>query len=78
MTAIEAIYQGSVQKGRISSDEMKSRLSRIQPLRTYAGFDRADIIIEAVFEDIEVKRAVFAELGGSPKTLRFWPAIRRI
>jgi 3-hydroxyacyl-CoA dehydrogenase len=67
MIAIESIYQGSVQKGRISSDEMKSRLSRIQPLRTYAGFDRADIIIEAVFEDIEVKRAVFAELGGLAK-----------
>ncbi len=64
MKSIEAIYQGSVEKGRISADEMRSRLSRIQPQVDYAGFDNSDIILEAAFENIDVKRAVFAELGG--------------
>ena len=63
MQSIQAIYQGSVQKGRISEEEMRRRLSNIQPQLDYAGFDAADIIIEAAFENIEVKRAVFAELG---------------
>ena len=63
MKSIQAIYQGSVQKGRISEEEMRRRLSNIQPQLDYAGFDAADIIIEAAFENIEVKRAVFAELG---------------
>jgi 3-hydroxyacyl-CoA dehydrogenase len=67
MKSIEAIYQGSVQKGRISADEMRSRLSRIQPRLDYAGFDTADIILEAAFENIQVKRAVFADLGGLAK-----------
>ena len=63
LQSIQAIYQGSVQKGRISEEEMRRRLSNIQPQLDYAGFDAADIIIEAAFENIEVKRAVFAELG---------------
>jgi len=67
MKAIEATYQGSVQKGRITADEMQNRLSKIQPRLDYAGFENADIIIEAAFESLEVKRAVFAELGGIAK-----------
>ena len=63
MKAIEATYQGSVEKGRITADEMRNRLSKIQPRLDYAGFEDADIIIEAAFENLEVKRALFAELG---------------
>ncbi len=67
MRSIQAIYQGSVQKGRISEDEMRGRLSKIQPQLDYSGFDAADIVIEAAFENIDVKRSVFAELGGLAK-----------
>jgi 3-hydroxyacyl-CoA dehydrogenase len=63
MKAIEATYQGSVDKGKITADEMRNRLSKIQPRLDYAGFEDAEIIIEAAFESLEVKRAVFAELG---------------
>jgi 3-hydroxyacyl-CoA dehydrogenase len=65
---IEVTYQGSVEKGRITAIEMRNRLSKIQPRLDYAGFENADIIIEAAFESLEVKRAVFAELGGIAKT----------
>jgi 3-hydroxyacyl-CoA dehydrogenase len=67
MKSIEAIYQGSVEKGRISTDEMHNRLSRIQPQLDYAGFDTADVILEAAFENLDVKKVVFAELGGLAK-----------
>src|SRR5258708_12534612 len=67
MKAIEATYQSSVEKGRITADEMRNWLSRIQARLDYAGFDDADIIIEAAFENLEVKRPVFPELVAIPK-----------
>src|SRR5262249_1207228 len=63
LKSIESTYRGSVQKGRISPNEMQARLSRVQAQLDYTGFDSADIIVEAAFENIEVKRAVFAELA---------------
>lgn len=63
MTAIESIYESSVRKGRISADEMRQRLAQIRPRLDYTGFDDAGIIVEAAFENMEVKKAVFAELG---------------
>src|SRR5215467_11303563 len=59
---IESSCRSSVQKGKIAADEMERRLARIQTQLDYAGFDAAYIVVEAVFENIEVKRAVFAEL----------------
>ncbi len=50
MKSIQATYQSSVQKGRISQEEMRRRLSNVQPQLDYAGFDAADVIIEAAFE----------------------------
>jgi len=63
MGAIEAAYHASVQKGRISAHEMRTRLSRIQPRLDYSGFDASDIVVEAAFESLEVKRSLFAELS---------------
>ncbi|RMG62489.1 MAG: fatty acid oxidation complex subunit alpha FadJ [Calditrichaeota bacterium] len=37
-------------------------LSRITPVTDYHGFDRVDLVIEAVFEDLELKRRVLAEV----------------
>jgi 3-hydroxyacyl-CoA dehydrogenase len=51
-----------VQSGRLSPAAMEQCFSRIQPRLDYAGFEGADIIVEAVFEDLELKKAVFAEL----------------
>jgi len=63
LKAIQTTYQASVAKGKISSDEMQSRLSRIHPQLDYAGFEAADIVVEAAFENVEVKQGVFRELG---------------
>ena len=38
-------------------------MSLIRPTLTYDGFDQVDIVIEAVFENLDLKKAVFAELG---------------
>jgi|SRR5579862_1894261 len=64
LAAIRAIYQGSVKKGRITEEEMGHRLSSIRPQLDYEGFDTVDIVVEAAFENIDIKRALFAELDG--------------
>ncbi|GGH60175.1 3-hydroxyacyl-CoA dehydrogenase [Comamonas phosphati] len=55
-------YEISAAKGVLSAAEVEARLARIQPTLDMAAFADADLVIEAVFEDMAVKRAVFAQL----------------
>lgn len=57
-----AIYEGRVNKGKMSSTEMMNKLALIEGSLTYDGFDDVDIVIEAVPEKMAIKRAVFADL----------------
>jgi 3-hydroxyacyl-CoA dehydrogenase / enoyl-CoA hydratase / 3-hydroxybutyryl-CoA epimerase len=49
-------------KSRFSRQEARDIVSRLSGTTDYSGFRRAELVIEAVFEDIEVKRTVIAEL----------------
>lgn len=55
-------YAGTVAKGRLSQADMDKRLSLIQPTTDYADLADADLIVEAVFEDMDVKAKVFRRL----------------
>ena len=55
-------YENSVKKGRFSQSVMDQRMALITPTLTYEGFGQADIIVEAVFEGMELKKQIFAEL----------------
>lgn len=60
---IGGIYDMSVRRGSLSVEDKATRLSRIT---AQVGLDRAsevDLIVEAAFEDMEVKRAIFSKLG---------------
>ena len=61
-STIRKNYASAVQKGRLAQAEMDRRLSLITPQLTYHGFDQADIITEAVFENMALKKQVFAEI----------------
>jgi 3-hydroxyacyl-CoA dehydrogenase/enoyl-CoA hydratase/3-hydroxybutyryl-CoA epimerase/enoyl-CoA isomerase len=50
-----------VSRGRMTADKMSAVLSSIRPSLSYDGFDKADVIVEAVVENPKVKRAVLAE-----------------
>jgi 3-hydroxyacyl-CoA dehydrogenase len=63
MTTIRRNYESSVAKGKLSQDAYERTLALITPTTTYAGFDAVDIVVEAVFEDMELKKTTFAELG---------------
>jgi len=55
-------YQRSIARGRFSEEWVEERLALITPTLSYAGFQEADVITEAVFEGMELKKKVFAEL----------------
>jgi 3-hydroxyacyl-CoA dehydrogenase len=62
VATIKKNYQNSVNKGRFSNETMQSRLDKITPSLDYEGFEQADIIVEAVFEGMALKKQIFSEL----------------
>ena len=62
LARIAAIYDGQVKKGRISESERDRRLSRLRPTLDYEAIATSDVVIEAVFESMPVKREVFHAL----------------
>ncbi len=63
MTMIRQSYESAVTKGRLTPDALTRRLALITPTTSYDGFDRVDVVVEAVFENMELKKTTFAELG---------------
>ncbi|WP_131748313.1 3-hydroxyacyl-CoA dehydrogenase [Frankia sp. Cppng1_Ct_nod] len=59
---LERSLDKGVEKGRISSDDRAATLSRVQASTELAALADCDLVIEAVVEDLAVKRALFAEL----------------
>jgi 3-hydroxyacyl-CoA dehydrogenase len=59
---IRKFYEGAAAKGKMKPDEAAKRAALITPSLDYAAAAKADLLIEAVFEDIDVKKTVFREL----------------
>ena len=55
-------YSNSVKRGRFPQSVMDQRMALIRPQLTYDGFAEADIVAEAVFEGMALKKQVFAEI----------------
>jgi 3-hydroxyacyl-CoA dehydrogenase len=62
LATIRKNYGNSVKKGRFTQEEMDRRMGLISPTLGYDGFEDVDIVTEAVFEGMELKKQVFAEL----------------
>jgi 3-hydroxyacyl-CoA dehydrogenase len=62
LATIRKNYENSVKKGRFSQEVMDQRMALIRPQLTYDGFDQADLIIEAAFESMELKKSIFGEI----------------
>jgi 3-hydroxyacyl-CoA dehydrogenase len=67
LAAIRKNYAGSVARGRLAQEEMDRRLARISATLAYEDIGDADIAIEAVFEDMQAKKEVFARLDSAMK-----------
>ena len=55
-------YRTSVARGSLSADEMDRRIVLFNGVTDIAAVGEADIVIEAVFEDMEIKKQVFRNL----------------
>jgi 3-hydroxyacyl-CoA dehydrogenase len=55
-------YAGSVKRGRFTEQFVEERLALIAPTLEYDGFDGVDLVIEAVFEGMQLKKEVFRQL----------------
>ena len=62
LSTIQNNYQNSVKRGRFTQQFADERLKLIQPTLTYDDFGKVDIIVEAVFEGMALKKEVFAQL----------------
>ncbi|MBQ5938546.1 3-hydroxyacyl-CoA dehydrogenase NAD-binding domain-containing protein [Massilia sp. AB1] len=62
LAIIRKNYESSVKKGKFTAEKLDQRLGLIRTTLDYADIGQADIVIEAVFEDMGVKEAVFREL----------------
>ena len=55
-------YEGQVKKGKLDPAKYEQRMSLLTPTLSYDDLKKADLIIEAVFEDMGVKETVFKKL----------------
>jgi 3-hydroxyacyl-CoA dehydrogenase len=63
MAAIRKNYEVSVQRGRFTAETVAQRIANIHAQTDDSGFDSVDLVIEAVFENMDLKKKVFAELA---------------
>jgi 3-hydroxyacyl-CoA dehydrogenase len=63
MAIIRKNYESTMSKGKITADAMTRTLALITPTTSYDGFTEVDIVIEAVFENLELKKTIFTELA---------------
>jgi 3-hydroxyacyl-CoA dehydrogenase len=62
LATIQSNYENSVKRGRFSQQVGEERLKRITPTLSYDDFSKVDLVIEAVFEGLGLKKEVFREL----------------
>ncbi len=59
---VEKVYNGLIAKGRMTEEGKAAIMARYTPSTSYDDIKDVDLVIEAVFEDLDVKKAVFKEL----------------
>jgi len=62
IATIRGNYESSAKKGRLTARQVEERMALLKPTLSYDDLKDADMAIEAVFEDIAVKEAVFRRL----------------
>jgi 3-hydroxyacyl-CoA dehydrogenase len=67
LATIRKNYAGTVSKGRLKQEDMDKRMALITPALDLAAGKDADIVIEAVFERMDVKQEIFRKLDALMK-----------
>src|SRR5438105_5512633 len=67
LKAAAKIWKRQVETRRITRGEMQRKIARVTTTTDWTGFQNADLVIEAVIENLEVKRKVLAEFESIAK-----------
>lgn len=59
------LFDKLVEKRRLSRPRALERMALLRPTLDYTGFERCELVVEAIVERLDVKRKVFAELAGT-------------
>ena len=62
IAGVDRTYASMVKRGRITAEDKAKRMSLITGSLDYADLKDADVVIEAVFEDMALKKQIFAQL----------------
>lgn len=63
LDTLRGIFDGAVQRGKLTAAQAQTRMAGVTGTVDYAALADTDLVIEAVFEDLAVKRDVFARLA---------------
>jgi len=67
LATIRKNYEAQVKKGKLKQDKYEQRMALLTPTLTYQDIADADLVIEAVFEELGVKEQVFKQLDAVMK-----------
>ena len=67
LATIRRNYENTVAKGKLAPEKAEQRIALVSGTLDYADISKADIVIEAVFEDMDVKASVFRQLDAIMK-----------
>ncbi|MFC0251889.1 3-hydroxyacyl-CoA dehydrogenase NAD-binding domain-containing protein [Massilia consociata] len=67
MATIRKNYENTVKKGKLAPEKAEQRIGLVTGTLSYQDIARADIVVEAVFEDLQVKESVFRQLDAVMK-----------
>ncbi|MEP6883669.1 MAG: 3-hydroxyacyl-CoA dehydrogenase NAD-binding domain-containing protein [Gammaproteobacteria bacterium] len=68
LSTVRKNYENTLKKGRLTQQEFDKRIMQITGTLSYDDLKNADLIIEAVFEDMQVKQQVFENLDKVAKS----------
>jgi 3-hydroxyacyl-CoA dehydrogenase len=67
MATIRGNWEGRVKKGKMTQEKLDKLMASITPTLDYSDFKDVDIVVEAVFEEMDLKKQIFADLDKSTK-----------
>ena len=67
VATIRKNYENTVKKGKLTAEKAGQRMSLLKPTLVYEDIANADLAIEAVFEDMDIKQQVFEKLDSVMK-----------
>ena len=62
VAAIRKVYEDRVKNGKVKQDKAEAAMALLKPTLEFGALADADLVIEAVFEELSVKRSVFEKL----------------